>query len=448
MKKSLLALAVLGAFAGAASAQSSVTLYGTVDLAGTYVKNDGSNKRLSLSQDGINSSQLGFRGIEDLGGGLKAGFNLLAGVNADTGTANGKFWNRRSTVSLFSGAGELRLGRDYTPTFWNQTIFDPFGTNGIGSSLNPRQLYAGTRMDNTVGYFLPSNIGGFYGQAMVAAAEGGTSGDRAARYYGGRIGFAAGPFDVSGAYSNERFAVGSAISSLQGGGQVIGIAAGNSQKTWNVGGSYDFGFLKLMGYYDHESIPTASEKMFSVGAVIPFGQSEVHLRLRPQQARPRRRGAGQHGRPVQGHVPVQPVQADGDVRHDLAPGQQGRHAPDLASGQQQRHRSADGQWHLEGLPARRASLLLIRCSPRASFSSEYKKAAFGRLFSCRVAPGHSPLTLGAPFAGMACAPQRCLGSVPLFPCSPSSFAVSFRPFSSCWRSRSSPSCFSSTSATR
>ena len=277
MKKSLLALAVLGAFAGAASAQSSVTLYGTVDLAGTYVKNDGSNKRLSLSQDGINSSQLGFRGIEDLGGGLKAGFNLLAGVNADTGTANGKFWNRRSTVSLFSGAGELRLGRDYTPTFWNQTIFDPFGTNGIGSSLNPRQLYAGTRMDNTVGYFLPSNIGGFYGQAMVAAAEGGTSGDRAARYYGGRIGFAAGPFDVSGAYSNERFAVGSAISSLQGGGQVIGITAGNSQKTWNVGGSYDFGFLKLMGYYDHESIPTASEKMFSVGAVIPFGQSEVHL---------------------------------------------------------------------------------------------------------------------------------------------------------------------------
>ena len=83
MKKSLLALAVLGAFAGVASAQSSVTLYGTIDLNAKYVKNDGSAKRLSLSQDGINSSQLGFRGIEDLGGGLKAGFVLLAGVNAD-----------------------------------------------------------------------------------------------------------------------------------------------------------------------------------------------------------------------------------------------------------------------------------------------------------------------------------------------------------------------------
>jgi predicted porin len=84
MKKSLLALAVLGAFAGVASAQSSVTLYGTIDLNGRYVKSDGQDRRLTLSQDGINSSQLGFRGVEDLGGGLKAGFNLLAGVNADT----------------------------------------------------------------------------------------------------------------------------------------------------------------------------------------------------------------------------------------------------------------------------------------------------------------------------------------------------------------------------
>jgi hypothetical protein len=85
MKKSLLALAVLGAFAGVASAQSSVSMYGTIDLNGKYVKNDGSGARYSLSQDGINSSQLGFKGTEDLGGGLKAGFDLIAGVSADTG---------------------------------------------------------------------------------------------------------------------------------------------------------------------------------------------------------------------------------------------------------------------------------------------------------------------------------------------------------------------------
>src|SRR5450755_200055 len=111
MKRSLLALAVLGAFAGVASAQSSVTLFGTVDLAGTYVKNDGSSKRLSLTQDGINSSQLGFRGVEDLGGGLKAGFLLLAGVNPDTGTAPGKFWNRRRRSGRLPNGGDLRPAR-------------------------------------------------------------------------------------------------------------------------------------------------------------------------------------------------------------------------------------------------------------------------------------------------------------------------------------------------
>jgi predicted porin len=277
MKKSLLALAVLGAYAGTAMAQSSVTLYGTVDLAGTYIKNDGSKRRFSLSQDGINSSQLGFRGVEDLGGGLRAGFNLLAGVNADTGTSNAKFWNRRSTVSLFSGLGELRLGRDYTPSFWNMTIFDAFGTNGIGSSTNPRQLYNGTRMDNTIGYFLPSNLGGFYGQVMAAAAEGGTSGDRPARYLGGRFGFAAGPFDIAAAYSQERFRVGSNVTSGQAGGQLVPIAAGDNQKTYNVGGAFDFGFGKLLGYYNYDKVPNANEKFFSVSANFPFGQNEFRV---------------------------------------------------------------------------------------------------------------------------------------------------------------------------
>jgi len=275
MKKSLLALAVLGAFAGVASAQSSVTLYGTVDLNARYVKADGQDRRLTLSQDGINSSQLGFRGVEDLGGGLKAGFNLLAGVNADTGTTNSKFFNRRSTVSLFSNLGEVRLGRDYTPTFWNLTIFDAFGTNGLGSSLNVRNGYGGTRQDNTIGYFLPGNLGGFYGQAMAGASEGGTSGDRPARYIGGRVGFAAGPFDVAGAYSEAKMRTSFVVNPA--GGAPIVVLAGDTQKTWNVGGSWDFGFMKIMGLYDEEKISDFKEQMASISGVIPFGQAEIHV---------------------------------------------------------------------------------------------------------------------------------------------------------------------------
>jgi predicted porin len=275
MKKSLLALAVLGAYAGVASAQSSVTLYGTIDLNGRYVKNDGSDRRYSMGRDGINSSQLGFRGIEDLGGGLKAGFLLLSSVGADSGdigagqsaAGSGKLWTRRSTVSLFSNAGELRLGRDYTPTFWNDTIFDAFGTNGLGDSSHVLQLGTSTfvRADNAVQYFLPANIGGFYGQATAAAAEPGQAGQTSnnGRYVGGRVGFAAGPFDVAAAYGTQRNATFPTI--------------GNTQDTFNIGGAYDFGFLKLMGYYDHDKRDNAKEDRFSISGVVPLGQGEVHV---------------------------------------------------------------------------------------------------------------------------------------------------------------------------
>ena len=267
MKKSLLALAVLGAFAGVASAQSSVNLYGTVDLSAKYVKNDGQARRLSLSQDGINSSQLGFRGTEDLGGGLKANFTLISGVNADTGNVSTKFFNRRATLSLLGGFGEVRLGRDYTPTFWNNTIFDAFGTNGVGNSLNVQQFAATTnvRADNSVGYFLPTNIGGVYGQVMAAASEGGSTasatGINGGRYLGGRVGFAAGPFDVAVAYGTQR----------------IDAATANDYKTANIGASFNLGAFKLMGYYDRDTLGNRKENRYSLSGVATFGQSEIHL---------------------------------------------------------------------------------------------------------------------------------------------------------------------------
>jgi predicted porin len=279
MKKSLLALAVLGTLTGVASAQSSVTLFGIVDTNGRFVKNDGSARRLSMATDGINSSRLGFRGIEDLGGGLRAGFWLEAGIAGDIGGTNlgttpnsttvnqSKFFNRRSTVSLISGAGELRLGRDYTPTFWNQTIFDPFGTNGLGSSLNVAQRFSGVRQDNAIGYFLPPNIGGFYGQLMIAAGEGGTSLDRPGRHISGRVGFAAGPFDVAASYGQQRFGVANS-----------GNLPGDTQDTWNVAGSFDFGFLKLMGYVQNDDLERGvEERRYNIGGVIPLGQSEIRV---------------------------------------------------------------------------------------------------------------------------------------------------------------------------
>jgi predicted porin len=275
MKKSLLALAVLGAFAGAASAQSSVTLFGIVDVNVGQVKNETSStstKITRMSTDGINSSRLGFRGVEDLGGGMKAGFWLEAGLAPDTGGQGGSnglstvTFNRRSTVSLMGNFGEVRLGRDYDPSFWNLTVFDPFGTNGVGSFLNVISTFGNgastlVRANNSVGYFLPSGIGGIYGQAMVAAGEG-VFGQK---YAGGRLGWAGGPVDVAVAYGQTQ------------------IAGDNKFKLFNIGGSWDFGVAKLMGQYvraDSDNLGNVANQAkadtFLIGVVVPMGQGEIH----------------------------------------------------------------------------------------------------------------------------------------------------------------------------
>jgi len=232
MKKSLIALAALAA-AGAASAQSSVTLFGIVDVNYAHYSVEGGTTTAGvatgsqhvnvLTNSGYNSARLGFRGTEDLGGGLSASFWLEGALSPDDGNAAGLQFRRRSTVSLAGGWGEVRLGRDYVPTFWNLTVFDPFGTNGVGTVVGFKAKTSTTavpagaiqvtpltaaviaandpnavRADNMIQYFLPANLGGFYGQISYAFDEQ-VNNDRG-QYYGGRVGFAQGPFNVAAAY--------------------------------------------------------------------------------------------------------------------------------------------------------------------------------------------------------------------------------------------------------
>jgi predicted porin len=286
MKKSVLALAVLGAFTGVASAQSSVTLFGIVDLNVRYVNNDDTS--YSLSQDGMASSRLGFRGVEDLGGGLKAGFWLEAALGPDTGTGTSSYGNgdraggalvfqRRSTVSLSNRFGELRLGRDYTPQFWSWTVFDPFGTNGVGSATN---LVLGAandilgsggaygtlvRANNSVQYILPNGVfgPGLYGNFMVAAGENAV----ANKMYGGRIGYAAGPFNVAAAYS------------------LTEVTTVVDATNWNIAGSWDFKIFKISAFYSQIEIKDAAvfagqkggQDNWYIGASMPLGQANFKV---------------------------------------------------------------------------------------------------------------------------------------------------------------------------
>ncbi|MEP7298374.1 MAG: porin, partial [Burkholderiales bacterium] len=242
-----------------AAAQSNVTLFGILDANARYVKN-GDLKLKSLGSNGANTSRIGLRGTEDLGDGLKAGFWLEAGLNPDTGTQSDgtRFWNRRSTVSLLGNFGEVRLGRDYTPTYLGYSDYDVFGDNGLAasgkfdSSLGTTRD-TGTRADNLISYFTPSNLGGFYGRATVGAGEG-VSGKK---YVGGRAGYAAGPLDVSASYGQTT---------------VTPISNGDEKfKTADIGASYDFGVVKASGYYTQSKTGALKLAVYNLGASVPIG---------------------------------------------------------------------------------------------------------------------------------------------------------------------------------
>ena len=257
MKKTLLALAALTAFAGVASAQSSVTLFGIIDLSVNSVKNGAVSQKL-MSNDQLNSNRLGFRGVEDLGGGMRAGFWIEGGMQPDTG-GTGQNWQRRSTVSLMGGFGEVRLGRDYTPTFFNKTVFDPFGTNGMGSELNVESTLGSgattlVRANNTVGYFLPA-MGGVYGQVQVAAGEA-VPGNK---YVGFRFGYAGGPVNVALAYG-KTYKDGAMLTDF---------------KDFNIGGSFNLGFMNLMATYGKADYSTRDQKKLLLGVTVPFGASTL-----------------------------------------------------------------------------------------------------------------------------------------------------------------------------
>ena len=122
MKKSLIALAVLSA-SGFAMAQSSVTLYGVADAGLGKVKfgtgTDASNKTEFTSGSLVNNgtSRIGVRGTEDLGGGLKAGFNFESAIDLDDGAASSAFWARQANLWLGGNWGTVKLGRQFSPSY-------------------------------------------------------------------------------------------------------------------------------------------------------------------------------------------------------------------------------------------------------------------------------------------------------------------------------------------
>ena len=257
MKKSLIALAVLAA-SGAAMAQSSVTLFGVADAGVTYL--NGKDNWTGLTSGNNLTSRVGFRGVEDLGGGLKAGFWIEGGFNLDSGdgasgyagakAGDGFQFKRRSTVGLQGNFGEVRMGRELTAAYNATGRYDVFGSVGIARSRlwedggvvdatgNPTAVSTNQRVSNAVTYISP-NFGGFkaavnYGFGEVAGSN------TAGRYMGAGLMFDNGPLSL-----------GMGLERLSSGANAV---ATGDVDAWSFGGSYDLGVAKVLAGYRQSTV--------------------------------------------------------------------------------------------------------------------------------------------------------------------------------------------------
>ncbi|QIL43081.1 porin [Acidovorax sp. HDW3] len=302
MKKSLIALAVLAA-SGAAMAQSSVTLYGVADAGVTYVNG---GKNFTGVESGQNkTSRLGFKGVEDLGGGLKANFVLEGGLNLDSGDGNsgapagaaastGFSFQRQSTVGLSGGFGEVRLGRELTAAYNATARYDVFGSVGLGASqlwanggvfsipVDPTTVIKARsttdqRVSNAVTYVSPDfagfKVGVNYGFGEVAGANSDN------RYMG-----------AAATYDNGPISLGFGLERMNKPGNAL--ALGNTDAI-SLGGSYDLGVAKLLAGYRQSTVkgflgdntPNLKTKGYMLAVTAPVGPGLVRASYNRYEAR-------------------------------------------------------------------------------------------------------------------------------------------------------------------
>ncbi len=243
-KTNRLALAVLALLGStAAFAQSSVTLYGRVNT--TVERQEvGNVKTTGLFN---NASRFGFKGTEDLGGGLKAGFQLESGFNSDTGASATTFFGRQSEVNLSGGFGAVRLGRFIAESYYATADYVSMHNHDTGSSSDA--FYAYVMPDaNKIAYRTPT-FGGLTVDAAVALHEQAVGGknayDLAANYNLGALALGAGyskqgdvnQFAVRALYTFGAFTVGGYVQRDED----AFVANGGKRNTFRLAGAYNMG---------------------------------------------------------------------------------------------------------------------------------------------------------------------------------------------------------------
>jgi predicted porin len=229
MKKTLIALAALAA-AGASFAQSSVTLYGVADVAvgktnkaGLGLAND---QFQAIASNVLNNgtSRFGLKGVEDLGGGLKAGFNFEGGLSLANGAGNlsgGQLFSRAANMSLMGGFGELRAGRTLTTSFYSIASWELTGAANYSVVANQFGFAGAGPRDSGVVMYNSPNFSGFSFSASTILKGNNV-------YVIGGEG--KGKYDLSATYANGPIVASFAYNKVQDG-----------NKGYALGGKYDFG---------------------------------------------------------------------------------------------------------------------------------------------------------------------------------------------------------------
>jgi predicted porin len=267
--------AVLCACSLGAAAQNSI-LYGVIDASASRVRPLGESSRWQLDASNMSRSYLGFRGSEDLGGGLRAVFRLESYLGNDTGTvgrfSGDPFFSREASVGLSGGFGTTVLGRTASPLYLSTVMFNPFGESP-GFSPSVRQYFGGTvlgdtRWNNSVWYMNNARDAPLRINFAANADEQGPGSGSTGRNFG-----------LSVAYLNGPFATTFAIERIKN--SPLPLPAGfHQQVAMQAGVSYDFSFVRLYGQLGRvKTDATANERttLYQLGATVPLDNSLILL---------------------------------------------------------------------------------------------------------------------------------------------------------------------------
>jgi predicted porin len=289
--KLLLAAALAGAFAAPVSAQTSVSVEGLIDTFAGSMRNAGDTTSKSVvDSGGMTTSWFGFKGVEDLGGGLKAKFALTSFFRGDAGQAGrftgDTFWARDANVSLAGSFGEVSIGRGLAPNFLPMILFNPFGDSFTFSPLVlhmqvplfnatgfANSIAGDTGWSNQILYTTPS-FGGLTANVHYQLGE--VAGNGGKKNVGLNLLYFSGPLSLTAFYHNVK--VNNPLDTVAGPSVVsaVGALRATEQKVWFVGGGYDFGPAKLFATYDKTTHDVAiKDKTASIGVSVPVGAGKI-----------------------------------------------------------------------------------------------------------------------------------------------------------------------------